>query len=216
VRIKTHDFDFVKKEQEKVVEDIISKRNELLPEGDDTLKEFPYQLKYHAINTFFKDSNMNMEAMLRDLGYETRGDSNMYCPFHDDESGGKPSAKYHSDSDTVYCFSESKLYTSFHVIKDLMGKNPDVIFRKIWRELSEGVRVTLLAKYGENATLEIQENIPSVWKDLSLVLSQFKLQKVSFPQHKIALSKILHKIYEVRAEEFTQKYKKFSTGADSL
>lgn len=209
MKIKTYDFDFVKKEQEKVIEDIKTKRLELLPQEDSVLTEYPYQLKYHTINSFFNKSGMNMESMLNDLGYDTRGDSNMYCPFHDDEHGGKPSAKYHPESDTVYCFSESKLFTSFHVIKDLMGKNTDVVFRRVWNDLLEEEREGLLTKYGEGTPLDTKENISKTWKDLTPVLEQFKLKKVSFNQHKIALYKILHQLYDERAQ--TYKKEEFPT-----
>ena len=56
-------------------------------------------VKYEAINRKF-----NMGKLLTGLGYNINSQT-MFCPFHADSLIGKPSAKYHSDTDILYCFS---------------------------------------------------------------------------------------------------------------
>lgn len=51
----------------------------------------------------------------------------MYCPFHDDERGGKPSAKFYRDDDgieRIYCYSEGRQYTAYDCVVKLLNKNP--------------------------------------------------------------------------------------------
>lgn len=52
----------------------------------------------------------------------------MYCPFHDDKKGKKPSAKlYLDDEDNIerlYCFSENKQFTSYEYIIQVMHLDP--------------------------------------------------------------------------------------------
>lgn len=51
----------------------------------------------------------------------------MFCPFHDDERGGKPSAKFYLDEDgieRIYCYSEGRQFTAYDCVKILENKNP--------------------------------------------------------------------------------------------
>lgn len=51
----------------------------------------------------------------------------MFCPFHDDEVGGKPSAKFFEDEDGIqrlYCFSERRQFTAYDYIKLLLHQDP--------------------------------------------------------------------------------------------
>ena len=57
----------------------------------------------------------------------------MYCPFHDDERGGKPSAKFFEDEDGVqrlYCFSERRQFTSYDYIKLILRQDPTLYLTK--------------------------------------------------------------------------------------
>jgi predicted Zn-dependent protease with MMP-like domain len=203
MKMKTYDFDFVKEEFKKENEEYKKKSKEFISEdvvSENFLKDYPYQLKYHSVNRFFSVKGRDMETLLNDLGIETRG-SNMYCPFHNDELGGKPSAKYHPESDTVYCFSESKLFTSYHVLKDLYGKDMGKVFKKVWNELSEEEKEELLGKYGEGVEVDSKENISPIWRGLSNVLNQFRENNVEFNKHKNALYKIMKLIYEDKSKK---------------
>ena len=140
------------------------------------------------------NSRYNMGKLLEDLGYHIHG-SNMYCPFHPDEATGNPSAKYHADSDKVYCFSENKMYSAYHVIKLLYGIDIDKVFKDIWYTMSVDERHNVMDKYDESAKDVVV--VPSTWdKYNKLVLSKFKDKSVSFKQYKNALYKVLDIIRE--------------------
>ena len=141
-------------------------------------------LKIDVINKHY-----NMGKLLENLGYDiSRG--SMYCPFHPDEATGKPSAKYHEDSDKVYCFSENKMYSAYHVIKLLYGINPEKVFRDIWNNMSEVDRREWYSRYEVVGTVDKKE--PSKWEIYQkAVLSKFKSGEVNFTQYKNALYKVL-------------------------
>lgn len=141
-------------------------------------------LKVDIINKHY-----NMGKLLENLGYDiSRG--SMYCPFHPDESTGKPSAKYHEDTDKLYCFSENKMYSSYHVIKLLYGIDTEKVFRDIWNNMSEIDRREWYSKYDENGVKSEKE--VSKWEIYQkAVLSKFQTGEVSFTQYKNALYKVL-------------------------
>lgn len=149
-------------------------------------EDVPILLKIEVIN-----SHYNMGSLLRKLGYFT-GSSTMYCPFHNDSLTGKPSAKYHEDTDKLYCFSENKMYSAYHVIKILYGINPDKVFNDIWYKMSNLERNELLDKYSDESSKEITTKEQSEWdKYNESVLSYFKNGKVTYTQYKNALFKVL-------------------------
>lgn len=131
----------------------------------------------------------NLRALLTQLGYDTSG-SNMYCPFHPDEMTGKPSAKYHEDTDRLYCFSESKSYSAYHAIKLLYGLDVDKVFKDIWSGMSLDERHDVMDKYEDGNTESM--SLPSEWeKYKDLVLDKFRKNQVTFKQYKNALYKVL-------------------------
>lgn len=77
---------------------------------------YPQMPKY-LVNTFFALTDFS----------EFSSYGSMFCPFHDDESGGKPSAKFFEDEDGIqrlFCFSERRQYTAYDYIKLLLHKDP--------------------------------------------------------------------------------------------
>lgn len=141
-------------------------------------------VKYDVIN-----KNYNMRKLLNDLGIKTEG-SNMYCPFHPDEMTGKPSAKYHEDTDLVFCFSENKAYSAFHAIKVLYNINTDKVFEDIWGRMGQEDKKVLLDKYDSEDNTGNQY-VNTEWdKYKNDVLSMFKAGRVTFKQYKNALYKV--------------------------
>lgn len=142
-------------------------------------------LKVEVINKHY-----NMGKLLTNLGYDVSRGS-MYCPFHPDKATGKPSAKYHSDTDKMYCFSENKMYSSYHVIKLLYGIDTEKVFRDIWNNMSNVERREWYDKYDTNGTKK--DNEPSKWEIYQkAVLSKFMTGEVNFTQYKNALYKVLN------------------------
>lgn len=147
-------------------------------------------IKVELINKHY-----NMGRLLTNLGYDVSRGS-MYCPFHPDEATGKPSAKYHSDSDKLYCFSENKMYSSYHVIKLLYGIDTEKVFRDIWNNLSEVERREWFDKYDSNGAMK-ENKEPSKWEIYrKSVLSKFQTGEVNFTQYKNALYKVLKIVTE--------------------
>lgn len=131
----------------------------------------------------------NLGKLLENQGYDTSG-SNMYCPFHPDENTGKPSAKYHKDTDLLYCFSENKMYSAYHAIKLLYGLDVDKVFMDIWSKMSLNERHLIMEKYGEGGANIAA--VPSEWdKYRKLVLDKFRTREVNYSQYKNALYKVL-------------------------
>ena len=140
------------------------------------------------------NSRYNMGDLLRKLGYEIdRG--NMYCPFHPDNITGKPSARYHESDDKLWCFSEHKQYSAYHVLKILMGQNVNVLFRQIWSGMTVPERQTIIDKYGAGAVQGSAREISEAQRKWDFyharVLSQFARHSVSYQQYKNALYKVL-------------------------
>ena len=149
-------------------------------------------LKMEVINKHF-----NLGRLLRNLGMDTSS-SNMYCPFHDDVSTGKPSAKYHENTDLLYCFSENKMYSAYHAIKFLYNKDTNKIFQKIWFSLSEEERHEYMDKYNESGKV-VKDR--SKWDDLrDSVLSKFSSGQVTFKQYKNALYKVFMIVREDKSD----------------
>lgn len=140
-------------------------------------------VKMDVINHFFR-----LDSLLKNLGIEV-GNGTMYCPFHDDEMGGKPSAKYHSDTDLLYCFSENKMYSAYHAVKFLYHQDVNRVFDKIWKTLPKSEKLKFLG----NRDSDMGEiKVDSQWDFyMTKVLGSFKRREVTFPQYKRALYKIL-------------------------
>lgn len=145
----------------------------------------------------------NLGKLLTNLGIDISG-SNMYCPFHPDEMTGKPSAKYHSDSDKVYCFSENKSYSAYHAIKLLYGLDIDKVFMDIWIGMPLEERHEVMDKYEDGSSDII--SMPSEWDKYSnTVLRMFRDGKVNFRQHKNALYKVLMLVSKSQTAEAVSK-----------
>ena len=140
-------------------------------------------LKMEIIN-----KNFHLGSLLKNLGIDI-SNGTMYCPFHDDKATGKPSAKYHENTDLLYCFSENKMYSAYHAIKFLYNKDVNKIFQKIWLSMSEVDRHEYMDKYNVQGTT-VKEK--TKWDELSeKVLSKFKSGQVNYKQYKNALYKVL-------------------------
>lgn len=134
------------------------------------------------------NQKFNLGKLLRNLGYDL-DHGNIYCPFHMDKLTGKPSARYHEDSDLLYCFSENKIYSAFHALRYLYNKDTNEIFRQIWVKMSDIERKEILDRFEDGSLIE--ERIPKEWnKYRDEVLSYFKKGKVTYTQYKRALYKV--------------------------
>lgn len=150
-----------------------------IPKSNST-DDIPVQIKYKVINDAY-----SLKSLLEGLGVKVGG-SNIYCPFHPDEDTGKPSAKYHPDTDLLYCFSESKVYSAYHAIKLLYMKDIDAVFRELWGKMTPQQQREVMTEETAQGIIE-----PPGWTQTKRVWTQFSLGAVTFKQHKNALYKIL-------------------------
>jgi hypothetical protein len=142
-------------------------------------------VKYEAINRKF-----NLGKLLMGLGY-TISSQNMYCPFHADEITGKPSAKYHADTDILYCFSENKCYTAYHALKILYAKDMDKIFDIVWTSMSSAERQEILDKVEPDKNHIVTKESQSEWEQYKTLLLNFRDKNVNYTQFKNGLYKAL-------------------------
>lgn len=140
-------------------------------------------LVYKVLNRYF-----NLRSLLENQGISV-SEGTMYCPFHEDELTGKPSAKYHSEDDTLFCFSEHKVYTAYHAIKLLYHQDTVRVFKKVWNRLPKSEKKEILSDMDEKAyPVKFNSNF-EILKEK--VLYRFRDGKVSFKQYKIGLLKTL-------------------------
>ena len=146
-------------------------------------------VKFEAINRKY-----SLKKLLKGMGLNP-DHQNMYCPFHDDESTGKPSAKYHPDTDKLYCFSESKMYTAYHALKLLYNQDMDKVFSQVWTSMSTAERQEILDMYSLEEVSSYTGN-PSTWDKYKPLLESFKNQRIDYHQFKNGLYKVLMMMYE--------------------
>lgn len=67
---------------------------------------------------FWTNRDLNIEYLLPYVGLSYFGIGDLvYCPFHEDKQGGHKSAKVFKDA--IHCFSESKQYRPYDILKFL-------------------------------------------------------------------------------------------------
>lgn len=144
-------------------------------------------IMYKVINDKF-----SLRKLLENMGYDLF-DGNIFCPFHMDELTGKPSARYHKDTDLLYCFSENKVFSAYHALKILYGRDMKKLFKSIWIKLPRETRESYLNGTNQNNDCIKQNNL--LWeKYKDSVLVKFKENKVLYRQYKHALYMILDEV----------------------
>lgn len=175
-----------------------------IEEPKDTFKSNDFDRSITAnINGLVKMEVINRRFSLRKLleGYGVDTSANVtYCPFHPDEMTGKPSAKYHSDTDKLYCFSESKMYTAYHALKLLYNQDTDKIFKQLWIQMPLEERHEILDKYNVEL-VDDSDMTPSIWNQYSPLLEKFKRGEITYTQYKNGLYKIFLMINKTESEE---------------
>lgn len=185
--MKTYDFEHL---EDKVLHQEIDKRVNQSETDFKGIVDYDPLFMYQIVNKCY-----SMKDLLLAAGVKVRS-PNMYCPFHDDEFTGKQSAKFFYDDDTMYCFSENKSYTAYHVLKYIYGLDMKKKFLEAWKGLSEHEREILMRDYGGDSEVSRTDFISEVWRKCVLILSKFKKGEVTFKQHKNALYKIFKMIHE--------------------
>ena len=136
----------------------------------------------YKFQKYVVDAVIPFPVMLRQAGLNGYSyDGKCFCPFH--ENYETPAAKLFKDSrgDTLFCFSEHKIYKPSDVIKvGLLKKSVEEVFKRLWSQLSEDKKEKLVELYDKPI-----DYIPQAWKDNKEILDKFKLGEVTFEQHLI-------------------------------
>lgn len=84
-------------------------------------------------------------------GEDVGNDNIVFCPFHPDREGGKPSGKIYNDEDgdRLYCFTEQKQYRAVDFFP-LFDKSRYAVFDNLWLSLTDEEKTDIMSKYGED------------------------------------------------------------------
>lgn len=140
-------------------------------------------VKYEVINRRF-----NLGKLLRSYGCDIDGQQ-MYCPFHMDKLTGKPSAKYHSDTDRLYCFSESKSYTAYHALKILFNQDMSKVFDKVWALYSLDEKREILENFSTGGG-DSSQMLSPIWEQYKPLLDKFQKGEITYRQFKAGMYKV--------------------------
>ena len=129
-----------------------------------------------------------------DIRLNIRSNSGLcFCPFHDNHN--TPAAKIYKDDagDSLYCFSENKIYRPYDLIKNsIINIDADILYEAIWNKLSEEVKAKLTSAY-ENITFNIEQKneYDNYYTNLLKPLSDYKKNKIDYSEYKTRLLQIL-------------------------
>jgi hypothetical protein len=101
-----------------------------------------------------------------------------FCPFH--ENYHSPSAALYDDpkGQTLYCFTERKIYTVVDVFKNLMHYDIYEIGNNLWKKMSDEQKQIWLAEHQEYETAGTFDKTKSVSKELKVAIELFKNKKI--------------------------------------
>lgn len=113
-------------------------------------------------------------------------DYNIYCAFHDNTD--TPSARLYKNEDgstTLWCFSEQRRYKpSDAIVKGLLNYRLESIFYRIWKQLSDNKKESLLNSYNQDFDF-----ISDKWKEALPYLEKFKTGDITLSELRIAILK---------------------------
>ena len=112
-------------------------------------------------------------------------DRNVYCIFHDNTD--TPSARLYKESNSLYCFSEQRVYRPTDFIeKELINARLESVFYKLWRQLDDATQQDLLANFNTTTDYKSQEFIDALPQ-----LEKFKTNEIDISTLRQLLLKIL-------------------------
>lgn len=89
-----------------------------------------------------------MSVMFDMVGNNFSYDHNIFCPFHDNEHTPSARAYKNIDGDTLFCYSERKVFRPSDFIKhELIKASLDKTFYKLWMKLDSITQQSLLDDY---------------------------------------------------------------------
>jgi len=102
-----------------------------------------------------------------------------FCPFH--ENHNSPAASIYDDEkgETLYCFSERKLYTVVDVFKDLMHYDIYDLGNSLWKSMSEAEQQAWLISHNAYDQAFDKKEIKPLSKELRKSIELYKSNKIN-------------------------------------
>lgn len=105
-----------------------------------------------------------------------------FCPFHDNEN--TPSAAIYEDDgkQSLYCFSERKLYTVVDVFKQLANYDVYELGNHLWHKMSDYEKKEWLKKNSQEDPADLfskKQEVEEPSRDLAKARANFKYGKIS-------------------------------------
>lgn len=136
-------------------------------------------------NKWFMKAVINRELSLIDiaerLSVVKKGEYQIgrtcFCCFH--ENTDTPAAKIYDDDRgvTLFCFNEQKTYRSSDVFERFSNYKIDMIFNKIWSNLSESDKNYYIMNVAGS-----EDTLTEDWKITLKELDKFKQRKINYEQ----------------------------------
>lgn len=106
----------------------------------------------------------------------------VFCPFHQNEN--TPSAVIYEDeqAETLWCFSEQKLYKPIDLVSTVLKQDPYAIGLQIWNTLSPFEQQEFLVKTNDFSTASFDKPIKEENKELKSKQLLFKYGKLSYQE----------------------------------
>lgn len=135
-----------------------------------------------AFKEYVINKKINIPFLLNSfLQYNVNSyEGKVYCPFH--ENYNTPAAKLYNnkDGDTLFCFSERKVYHPVDFFKkNIIKYNIEKLFNNIWNRLSLDERRALEEEFGTYNT----DTISPIWYNNKENLNRFKEYKANIGSH---------------------------------
>ena len=113
-----------------------------------------------------------------------------FCPFHDNENTPAASIYDNDGVESMWCFSEKKLYTSADVIEKLLNKDVFEVSERIWNSMSEVDRNSWLSENSAEDYKDIFSESVEEEKD-NKINKELEHKKKQFKSGKIKLAELL-------------------------
>jgi hypothetical protein len=112
-----------------------------------------------------------------------------FCPFHDNENTPAAALYDNEGSESMYCFSEKKLYTVLDALETLLHYDVYELGQKLWVSMSEAEQQSFLllhqdtTDYGNAFSVKSEEK-PEINRELEKA-------KLLYKSHKLSVNKLL-------------------------
>lgn len=111
----------------------------------------------------------------------------VYCPFHDNTNTPAASIYENDGEQSLWCFSEQKLYKSADAFEILLKRDPYILGKSLWDKMTpteqeEWLIDNNMQGYSAAESFDIEDDVENT--ELSKAYKLFKYGKISFKELK--------------------------------